>query len=415
MGKASRKKKENKIKEMYSLTDPVVEKVLTAPRLVRGSRLYNELTSDEASSQRVEQATESSLILYHTMHDTDRTKSEIASNMMAKHQFSAYRNNFNRALELGDYETIFIDNQKLFKLLTTSKVPDVDIREFIMENNFPHVVMNFRQYIKEYFGINNIALAIPFIHSFTKQSKAKYDKDYMDVNYLMNNCTVHMMTLLFYVPRECSKYVIHVQMIFIYDEVKKQFVYFDNLVDGAKESFVLDVQMNSGFDIMYLETLLDVRDEKYDLAFGILPCKGVTTRLREAKENEDIYAGEKLTNYSSITKMITTLVINYIMYRSTFPEFIVDGLPQHKVVNPLAKAMEVPNEILESFDSDGSVHSLNNYKDKKCPHYRNGHFRVLNSDYYKAKKFKTIWVKPSFVHKDVFTNIQTAKEDDEEN
>ena len=410
MGKASRKRKESRIKGMYSLTDLAVEKYLNQP-LSRGSREYDDETSTEVVSQKVTDATEDNEKIFTVLRDKDPKLSSMAADMMATSVSSTLRKDFGRALQLGDYETIFIDNEKLFTLLSTSKVPDIDIREFIMENNIPHTVLPFTRYVEEYYGIKNALAGVPFIHMFQRDKEGiDMDEDHIDIKYIMKNCTVHMMNLLFYVPRSCSKYVIKVHLFFMYDENKEKFVYFHSKHnEGTPEALAADIQMNSGYDVIFTETLLDyVDDQHVDLAFGVLPCQGITQRVREATEGKDIYGTGYLTKYSSICKMICNMFINYILYRSTFPEFIVDGLPEHKIVSPTAQRINIPSDIFDSFEGDNV--NLKDYKNK-MPHYRRGYFRVLQSEKFTNKRFKTVWVKPTFIHKEMFnSSMETVVE-----
>ena len=405
MGKASRKKRENKIVGMYSLTDPVVTKFLNEP-IKRGSREYKEETTDLIVSGRINTATSKNKKIFEMM--LNPKQSSIAIDMLTSGIFDVLRSDFSRAIQLGDYETVFIDDPKLFKLLSTSKVPDIDIREFIMENNIPHLVMPFEQYVKDYFGFNNVLTALPFISMYKDSGEMIMDEDHTEIDYLVKNCTVHILSLLFYVPRECSEYVIKVQLKFVYDETKKKFVFF-HTTDGEEQpdSVASDIQMNAGMDSIYIETVLEIMDQgKVDLALSVLPCKGITERLRGTKDGKDIYLGDKLTKYSTISKMVNTLLINYILYKSSFPEFVVEGLPQHKLINQNAKRINISPDISDSLDEDGI--NLKDYKNKVCPHYRRGYFRVLQSEKFINKRFQTVWVKPTFIHKEQFTSINTA-------
>ena len=405
MGKASRKRKENRIKGMYSMTDPVITKYLDTP-MKRYSQLYNEECSDQKTAVKMDTIVDKIQNIFQTKANADDMGKSM-SNVVLKNM----RASFGRSIQLGDCETIFIDNEKLFTLLATSKVPDIDVRSFIMENNIPHLVIPFKQYVKEYPGFENMLLSVPFIQQFGKTGQAVFNKNHIDVKYLLENCIVHIVSLLFYVPRTCSEYCIKVQLIFMYDETEKQFIFYDYKgADKQEIKLAADIQLNAGNDSIFMEVLLDTPDDDHvKVAVNVFPCNELATRLRETKDGKDLIFGEDTDESSGIMKLVGNLFVNYILYRSTFPEFVVDGLPEHKIVNSNAQRLNIPNEIYESFE-DGNI----SFREcgKKMPHYRRGYFRVLQSDRFKAKRYTTVWIKPTFIHKDKFSSIETLTNKD---
>ena len=403
MGKASRKRKENRIKGMFSLTDPVVEKYINDP-IKRGSRKYDEILNEEVSKKRMDEITDKVRFL---LSETSKDNLAVSGMRISDEMIMTLHRSFCRSIQLGDYETIFIDNEKLFSLLSTSKVPDIDIRSFVMENGIPHTVMPFKQFIIEYPDFENMLIGHAFLSRFYEMGILKATKEHMDFNYLLKNCNVHILSSLIYVPRECSEYCIKIQLVFIYDENKKEFVFFDSINNDQKLKLATDIQNNAGNDYIYMEVLLTKPDNNgnVSIAKNIFPSNELTTRLRETKDGKDLIFGKDLDETSRIMKLVGNLFINYILYRSTFPEFVVDGLPEHKIVNSNAHRLNIPKEIYESFDNDDKI-SLKECG-KKMPHYRRGYFKVLQSDYFKAKRYTTVWIKPTFIHKEKFNSFET--------
>lgn len=100
----------------------------------------------------------------------------------------------------------------------------------------------------------------------------------------------------------------------------------------------------------------------------------------------------KKDDISKIHSSIYRLAINTIAYMNCFPDCVADGVPKNYFdysENKLAKNLtfQVSEKIK---DSEGSRLS-------KIPHFRKGHFRRLQSDYFTNKKGEIIFVSETMV------------------
>lgn len=85
--------------------------------------------------------------------------------------------------------------------------------------------------------------------------------------------------------------------------------------------------------------------------------------------------------------------INFMSYCQAFPECLRDGVPnlftrKEKAGYPNSRVLKVSPEILDKDFSNGRF---------VTPHFRRGHFRRLESDYYTKKKGQIVFVKASMV------------------
>jgi hypothetical protein len=96
------------------------------------------------------------------------------------------------------------------------------------------------------------------------------------------------------------------------------------------------------------------------------------------------------------------LILNILFYMSAYPENILNQPPDERIENKIdpknTKTITVSKEISDYL------------KDTELtPHLRRGHFRLLNSDYYKHKKGQVIFVRSSFVKGKAKTIIDNEK------
>ena len=106
--------------------------------------------------------------------------------------------------------------------------------------------------------------------------------------------------------------------------------------------------------------------------------------------NKDLFCNYKKNEISDYEKNLLNLVLNTISYLQAYPENILDQPPDERIedkVDPKnTKTITVSKEISDYL------------KDTELtPHLRRGHFRLLNSDYYKHKKGQVIFIRSSFV------------------
>jgi hypothetical protein len=89
---------------------------------------------------------------------------------------------------------------------------------------------------------------------------------------------------------------------------------------------------------------------------------------------------------------IAKLVMGLVMYMSAFPETVRPGVPEdvkhpaHHKHGASAATLEVHEKVCL-----GGTHA------SPEPHYRVGHFRVLTSEYFKAARYKSVFVAGTFV------------------
>lgn len=129
-------------------------------------------------------------------------------------------------------------------------------------------------------------------------------------------------------------------------------------------------------------------------------------------DNIDKIKADKTINLGNSSKYLK-VAFNSMMYMSAFPDCLIKGVPQNIVkgdkdnfkdkVNITLKTAEA---IVEKCERDASGRIV-------TPHFRNGSFHFLNSDYYKDKKGKTVWWSPSMV-KGRAKTLKDSKDKDEE-
>jgi hypothetical protein len=110
-----------------------------------------------------------------------------------------------------------------------------------------------------------------------------------------------------------------------------------------------------------------------------VPEKFYTTDLN----NEDVY-DKPLYRY-------TRLALNLLMYEMCFPGCVNVGVPED-ISNP-NRYRKIPSPKTVSVTKD----ILHDDHSTITPHFRSGYFRVLSSDYYKAKRNKVVFTRATFV------------------
>lgn len=105
----------------------------------------------------------------------------------------------------------------------------------------------------------------------------------------------------------------------------------------------------------------------------------------------------KAQDGSKTPPTLLNIAVNSMMYMAAFPECIIGGVPQNIVKSDKEVFKEKKNltlktseVIVEKCEHDASGNII-------TPHFRNGSFHYLKSNYYKDKKGKTIWWSPSMV------------------
>lgn len=104
---------------------------------------------------------------------------------------------------------------------------------------------------------------------------------------------------------------------------------------------------------------------------------------------------------------IFRLVINTIAYMNCFPECVADGVP-----NNLFDRGEDKSARNLTFQLSEKIKETENSPISKIPHFRKGHFRLLQSDYFANKKGQLVFVTETMVKGKAKTVSMSDKIDD---
>jgi len=120
-------------------------------------------------------------------------------------------------------------------------------------------------------------------------------------------------------------------------------------------------------------------------------------------------ADKKTDEVSVITSKMFRLAVNTIAYMNCFPDCVADGVPRNLFERN--EDMTAKNFTFQSSEkireSDGGGSQVS-----KIPHFRKGHFRVLQSDYFANKKGQIIFVAETMV-KGKAKTVSTSHEIDD--
>ncbi len=95
---------------------------------------------------------------------------------------------------------------------------------------------------------------------------------------------------------------------------------------------------------------------------------------------------------SLIQSKIFRLAINTIAYMNCFPDCVADGVPMN-----LLERDENKSARNFTFQLSEKIRDIDNSQLSKIPHFRKGHFRLLQSDYFANKKGQIIFVTETMV------------------
>lgn len=104
---------------------------------------------------------------------------------------------------------------------------------------------------------------------------------------------------------------------------------------------------------------------------------------------------------------IFRLVINTIAYMNCFPDCVADGVP-----NNLFDRGEDKSARNLTFQLSEKIRETENSPISKIPHFRKGHFRLLQSDYFANKKGQLVFVTETMVKGKAKTVSMSDKIDD---
>ena len=95
---------------------------------------------------------------------------------------------------------------------------------------------------------------------------------------------------------------------------------------------------------------------------------------------------------SLIQAKMFRLAVNVIAYLNCFPDCVTDGVPKN-----LFERGEDKSARNFTFQLSEKIKEIDNSQPSKIPHFRKGHFRVLQSDYFVNKKGQMIFVTETMV------------------
>lgn len=101
------------------------------------------------------------------------------------------------------------------------------------------------------------------------------------------------------------------------------------------------------------------------------------------------------------------LAINTIAYMNCFPDCVADGVPKDLFEKSVGKT----NKNI-TFQLSEQVKDINNSSTSKIPHFRKGHFRLLQSDYFSKKKGQLVFVSETMVKGKAKTVSMSSKTDE---
>jgi len=101
------------------------------------------------------------------------------------------------------------------------------------------------------------------------------------------------------------------------------------------------------------------------------------------------------------------LALNTIAYMNCFPDCVADGVPKDLFEKSVRKTDR--NVTLHLADK---IKDIENSPTSKIPHFRKGHFRSLQSDYFANKKGQIIFVAETMVKGKAKTVSMSANNND---
>jgi sulfur transfer complex TusBCD TusB component (DsrH family) len=136
----------------------------------------------------------------------------------------------------------------------------------------------------------------------------------------------------------------------------------------------------------YAFSLSIEEDGSVELYFSI----GENNGLMADKFYADV--NKKDDEISLIQSKIFRLAVNTIAYMNCFPDCVTDGVPNNLLVRS-----EDTSAKNFTFQISEKIKEIDNSQLSKIPHFRKGHFRRLQSDYFTNKKGQLIFVTETMV------------------
>lgn len=101
---------------------------------------------------------------------------------------------------------------------------------------------------------------------------------------------------------------------------------------------------------------------------------------------------KKDDNVSLVILKMFRLALNTIAYMNCFPDCVADGVPKDLFEKSVGKT-----DRSITFQLSEKIRDIQDSPTSKIPHFRKGHFRVLQSDYFANKKGEIIFVAETMV------------------
>jgi hypothetical protein len=173
---------------------------------------------------------------------------------------------------------------------------------------------------------------------------------------------------------------------FLYDKGKSKEVahlYSNEITENVVYKFALHLPYESDG---YAFSLSIENDGSVELYFSLGENGG---RMSDKFYNETI---KKSDEVSLTTSKMFRLAINTIAYMNCFPDCVADGVPKNlfeRDEDKLARNI--------TFRLSENIKDIEKLPLSKIPHFRKGHFRLLQSDYFANKKGQLVFVTETMV------------------
>lgn len=197
--------------------------------------------------------------------------------------------------------------------------------------------------------------------------------------------------------------------IFESSEIKSGFVKPVSVIDRlgvaeSKDSKLLDtetLEFMSGKSITFVlnhksdkfhSLIIELTELKEGDSYGVNITEGentITTRFNDG-EKVKLYKNSDIGTENGWADSVLKVFSNFMLYLCAFPEKVIDGVPNDFRINKMATVLGGKRFHLKT--SDKMID-----KSSPIPHIRSGHFRRLESDYYKNKKGQVVWIESTMV------------------
>ena len=323
-------------------------------------------------------------------------------NSLVEYSEQAIRSDMSWLYVYKDVVPTFIEDKRLYDLFSSTKVPNIDLREILKQ--LPHLTLSVDEYERQFDSSTISIVELKRLHDgiYSTKTPERYTAKYMN-----DHVKVHILSGCLFIPREINKYCISFYSKW-FEDTNTGGYYFDDIAfdsKGSTESGTLN-------DILYVSTGIDSGNGTVSNLVCGMNHRSISRIINDPKKFEKSAritdSRDGLHESNDIMKIynLYKFVLNYIYYLNTYPNLLTNGLPEQDVFKNGSRKLEISKDIdfdllykSKSMHSNGAKNSSS-----KCPHYRSGFYRVLNSDFFKSKRHETVYVAPTFIHKNIFSD-----------